>query len=73
MAPEVLAGQFFQWVKEINKIKPTWNIVVLIDDNLSAFERIECDCKVVGTIKDWKPKENERFVMAIIKIKEVNN
>ena len=57
--------EVLQWVKDINKIKPTWNIIGFIDDNLSALEKIECDYKVVGTIKDWKPKENERFVMAI--------
>ena len=53
--------EVLQWVKVINKIKLTWNI----DDNLNALDNLECDYKVVGTINDWKPKENERFVMAI--------
>ena len=57
--------EVLQWVKDINKIKPTWNIVGFIDDNVNALEKLECDYKVVGTIKDWEPKENERFIMAI--------
>ncbi len=57
--------EVLQWVKDINKIKPTWNIIGFIDDNLNALENIECDYKVVGTIKDWKPKESERFVLAV--------
>lgn len=57
--------EVLQWVKDINKIKPTWDIVGFIDDNINALDTLECDYKVVGTIQEWMPKENERFVMAI--------
>lgn len=64
--------EVLQWVKDINKVKKTWNIRGFIDDNLNALDNFECDYKVVGTIKDWMPRDNERFVMAIAnpKIKE---
>lgn len=64
--------EVLQWVKDINKVKETWNILGFIDDNLNVLDNFECDYRVIGTIKDWVPKENERFVMAIAnpKIKE---
>ena len=57
--------EVLQWIKDINKVKPTWNIVGFLDDNLNALDGFNCDYKVVGTVKDWQPKESERFVMAV--------
>ena len=57
--------EVLQWIKDINKVKQTWNIAGFIDDNLNALNGFACDYKVVGNIKDWQPKENERFVMAV--------
>lgn len=57
--------EVLQWIKDINKVKPTWNIVGFLDDNLNALDGFVCDYKVVGTIQDWQPKESERFVMAV--------
>ena len=57
--------EVLQWIKDINKVKPTWNIVGFLDDDLKALEGFVCDYKVVGTIQDWQPKESERFVMAV--------
>lgn len=61
-----------QWAKDINKVRNAWIIKGFIDDNLGALDGFECDYKVIGTIRDWKPKNNERFVMAIAnpKLKE---
>lgn len=52
------------WIKDINKVSPTWNIMGFLDDNLNALDDVECDYKVVGTIKDWQPKEDEEFALA---------
>lgn len=52
------------WVKDINAVKSTWDIVGFLDDNLNALDGVECDYKVVGTIKDWQPKEDEEFALA---------
>lgn len=57
--------EVLQWIKDVNVVKPTWNIKGFIDDNLYALEGYPCDYKVLGTIKDWIPSENEEFVMAI--------
>lgn len=64
--------EILQWAKDINKISPTWNIKGFLDDDLTALDGYECDYKILGTIKDWKPSENEEFVFAIAspKVKE---
>ncbi len=57
--------EVLQWIKDVNKVNPTWNIVGFIDDDLQALDKYECDYKIVGTIKEWEPKENQRFVIAV--------
>lgn len=57
--------EVLQWIKDINKIKQKWNILGFIDDNKHALDTIECDYQIVGTIKDWQPNNNQKFVMAI--------
>lgn len=57
--------EVLQWVKDINKIEKQWNVLGFLDDNLNALNGYECDFKVIGTIKNWTPKENEHFVIAI--------
>ena len=64
--------EVLQIIKDINKGKPTWNVLGFLDDNPDALEGYECDYAVIGSIREWEPKENEHFVMAIAnpKIKE---
>lgn len=64
--------EVLQIVKDINKQKPTWNVLGFLDDNPAALDDYECDYSVIGSIMEWMPKENEYFVMAIAnpKIKE---
>ena len=57
--------ELLQWIKDINAVKPTWEILGFIDDNLAALDGVECDYKVIGTIKDWQPKEDEEFALAM--------
>lgn len=57
--------EVLQWIKDINKVKETWNILGFLDDNLNALDGYECDYKVVGRIQNWIPKDNEYFVIAI--------
>lgn len=52
------------WIKDINKIKPTWEILGFLDDNLNALDGVDCDAKIVGTIKDYFPKEDEEVAIA---------
>lgn len=59
-------------VREINQINPTWNVIGFIDDNVNALECYDVDVSVIGTIKDWKPIDKEKYILAIAspKIKE---
>lgn len=53
------------WIKDINKVTPTWEIMGFLDDDPSALDGYECDYKIVGSIKDWEPKEGEEFALAL--------
>ena len=57
--------ELLQWVKDVNAVKPTWEIGGFLDDNLNALDNCKCDVKVVGTIRDWQPKEDEVFALAL--------
>lgn len=63
------AGDFgreaYQLAKTINKINPQWNIKGFINDIPDALDGIKIDAKIIGTIKDWNPSENEVFVLGI--------
>ena len=53
------------WIKDVNKVTPTWEIMGFLDDDATALDGYECDYKVVGSIKDWEPKEDEEFALAL--------
>lgn len=57
--------ELLEWIKDINKVTPTWEIVGFIDDNLNALDGVEIDYPVVGTIQAWQPKEDEEFALAM--------
>ena len=57
--------EMVKYIDDINRQKLTWCIKGFIDDNLNALEGYPCDYKVIGTIQDWKPAENEEFVCAL--------
>lgn len=57
--------EVLQWIKDVNKVSPTWNIRGFLDDNLNALDGYECDYPVIGTVRDWMPGENEVFALAI--------
>ena len=52
------------WIKDINKSEQKWEILGFIDDNLGALDGYDCDYQVIGTIKDWQPKNDEEFALA---------
>lgn len=57
--------ELLQWIKDINAAKPTWKIAGFIDDDLHALDGVETDTPIIGTIKDWQPKEDEEFALAM--------
>jgi len=55
----------YSLAKRINAITPQWNIKGFINDIPNALDGIKIDAKIIGTIKDWQPSENEVFVVGI--------
>lgn len=60
-----MGREILQWVKDINKVNKTWEIKGFIDDDTDALLSFNCHYKVIGSIKDYIPNENEVFVCAI--------
>lgn len=56
-----------------NKQEQPYNILGFIDDNLYALEGKRIDAKVIGTIEDWEPNNNEVYAMGLAtpKTKEI--
>ena len=57
--------EVLQWAKDVNKVKPTWNVKGFIDDNPNALASYKCDKQVLGNVKNWTVSENEVFTCAI--------
>ena len=60
------AREYLQFAKDINKVTPTWNIKGFIADYGVYIESMtNGEYKLLGTIVDWQPSENEVFVCSI--------
>lgn len=59
------AGGFGREAYHLAKTIGNWNIIGFIDDNPNALKGYKCEAKIVGSIKDWTPTENEEFAMGI--------
>jgi len=57
--------ELVEYIEDINRITPQWEIKGFIDDNIQALDGYECDYKIIGRIVDWQPSENEDFVCAL--------
>ena len=57
--------ELLQWIKDINSASPTWEIAGFIDDDPDALSEVECDYGVIGSIRDWQPKDDEVFALAL--------
>ena len=55
----------FGLAKVINRLSHQWNIKGFINDIPDALDGKKIDLKIIGTIKDWIPSDNEVFVMGI--------
>lgn len=60
-----MGRKIFVTLQKMNKTEKRWNIVGCIDDNLQALDGIKTDMKLLGSISDWTPKDNEVFVMGL--------
>ncbi len=52
-------------IKSNNRKTPTYNVLGVLDDNLHALDGKQTELKILGTIKDWHVKGDEKYVMAI--------
>ena len=53
------------WIEDINKIKPTWNILGFLDDNPDALKGFPCRYMVIDRIKDHEPLYGVKYAMGI--------
>jgi len=61
-----MARDVLQIAKDVNHIKPKWHIKGCIADwgqDIKTLTNAELD--TIGSIKEWRPEENEEFVCAI--------
>ncbi|MBN1639339.1 MAG: NeuD/PglB/VioB family sugar acetyltransferase [Ignavibacteriales bacterium] len=60
------AREILSYVKTLNQIEQRWNIKGFIADTGQDIEKLtNGDFRIIGTINDWIPAENEVFVAAI--------
>lgn len=45
--------ELLQWIKDINAVQGTWNIKGFIDDDLHTLDKLNCDYRILSTIKDY--------------------
>ena len=53
------------WIEDINKIEPTWNILGFLDDNPNALDEFPCRYQIIGPIKDHEPVPGVKYAMGI--------
>lgn len=52
-------------IEDINKVKPTWNVLGFIDDNLNALDGFDLKYRLLGKIQEWLPIGKEQYVLAV--------
>lgn len=57
--------EVLQWIKDINKVSPRWEIAGFLDDDPDALEGYPCDARIVGGITDHEIRSDEEFVLCI--------
>src|SRR3989338_4607320 len=60
-----LGRETLQWALQSTGLKKEWDVVGFIDDNLKALEALDYSYPILGTIRGWEPKSDERFVISI--------
>lgn len=53
------------WIEDINKVEPTWNILGFLDDNPNALHGFPCKYQIIGTIKGHEPRNDVKYAMGI--------
>ena len=53
------------WIEDINKVTPTYEILGFLDDNVGALENFPCHYKVIGPINGHEPESEVMYAMGI--------
>lgn len=61
-----MGREIFSWLSHTIAGKKEYTIKGFLDDNLHALGELPYPVKVIGTISDYQPKPNERFVLSIL-------
>ncbi len=59
------AREMLEWVKDINKLKPTWDFCGFIDDDAEALNGTGCEYSILGGIREWCHFDGFFFAMGI--------
>lgn len=59
------ARERLETIEKINKIRKQWNIKGFLSDNPNDLDGVGCDYKIIGTIADYLPKDNDVFVCGV--------
>jgi sugar O-acyltransferase (sialic acid O-acetyltransferase NeuD family) len=60
------AREVLQWIRDINRVSPQWNILGFIADDIdTALVGKSCDYRVIDTIVNYHPKDTDHFVCAV--------
>lgn len=57
--------EVLQWINDINKVTPTWNIKGFLDDDLDALQGKECSISVISRVDDYQIEADDEFVCSI--------
>lgn len=57
--------EILRTIGEINKISHAWNVLGFIDDNLHALDSFLLEYKILGSITEWIPSDQEFYVLGI--------
>jgi sugar O-acyltransferase (sialic acid O-acetyltransferase NeuD family) len=57
--------EVLEWALNSLSVDINWDILGFLDDNLAALKGFNGQYPVLGSIDDWQPNSNERFVVSI--------
>ena len=57
--------EVLEWAINSTTVNILWEISGFLDDNPGALKGFSQDYPVLGSIDEWRPKSNERFVVSI--------
>lgn len=57
--------EFLECVKEVNKVKQTYNVLGFLSDYDDVLSGFKCDIEIIGKIHDWKLPKNVKYLLAI--------